>query len=474
MKRGRFLVLIIVAAVGWTVLMSVDWRAVGDAAADDGSTAAITYFDYDQTNFDEVTVYLSVEDNNGETIEALDGGDFSVVEDDVHVSLVDFVPGGEQPVTAVMIIDQSGSMDSDSKLENAQDAALSFLDSLQNGRDRLGVVAFDDETTSLLRLRLLTAAGRNRLKSDINGLRADGGTAYYDAVYEAVTMLRDAQGRKVVLALTDGKDQHSGRDADDVVEYAQGYNVVLYTIGLGRDVERAVLRTMADETGGVYYEEPTGAELADLYTDLARSLQDEYALTYRSPTPYLDGTTRYIQVEIGLPAGTLVTEGSYAVGGTLALAPTLWPALGIVPLLFMLLLPGIRDRAWGRGRLAEDVAAPAMDVVSSRPAKGVTAIQPAIKKPTEVAGVDTCLQCGATLRPQARFCPGCGAAALSQPAAPELTCKECGASLRQGARFCGRCGTPVQRFDAGPSCPHCNASIRPNAAFCPNCGQRID
>lgn len=49
----------------------------------------------------------------------------------------------------------------------------------------------------------------------------------------------------------------------------------------------------------------------------------------------------------------------------------------------------------------------------------------------------TCRSCGRALEADARFCPGCGAAA-----AP--TCAACGTPLDEGARFCKSCGAPVE------------------------------
>ena len=285
MKRLALLLLLFACAAGWAGLMSVDfWRSQATPASD-GSAATITYFDYDQADFADVTVYLSVVDDSEQPVLGLTENDFSIVEDDVSVNVTGFIGGGAQPVTAVMLIDHSGSMEDGTKMEDAITAALTFLDHLQDGRDRLGVVAFDNDTEVLGALRPMDSSVRADLEGRIRRLTADGGTAYYDAVYEAVDMLGGISGRKVVLALTDGIDEHSNRTISSVTDYAQDNNVVLYTIGLGADVEQTVLEQMAQETGGQYYEEPSSSELADLYGALARSLQDEYSLTYTSPTP---------------------------------------------------------------------------------------------------------------------------------------------------------------------------------------------
>ncbi len=458
MKRSLLLLLLFACAAGWAGLMSVDFLRGRATPASDGSAATVTYFDYDQSDFAAVTVYLSVLDGGGEPVPGLAESDFAVVEDDVRVNVTGFIGGGAQPVTAVMLIDHSGSMQDGAKMEDAISAALAFLDHLQDGRDRLAVVAFDDQTDVLGSLRPMDSAIRADLEGRINDLRADGGTAYYDAIYEAVDTLGGVPGRKVVLALTDGIDEHSNRTRSSVVDYALEHNVVLYTIGLGADVEQRVLEQMAAETGGQYYEEPSGSELADLYADLARSLQDEYSLTYTSPTPRLDGTTRQVEVTAQLPAGSVTAVGSYAVGGALTPSLNLWPCLGVLPLLMLLALPGLSDRVRGRGRLAE-------------PEPEMT--PPPIAPPPRPAATAACPNCGAALRAGARFCRACGQAisAVPQPAA---ACAHCGAPIRDGARFCRSCGQPVMAAAAAaPKCPHCSAPLQPGVQFCANCGQRV-
>ena len=462
MKRLSLLLLLFGCAAGWAGLMSVDFLRSRATPASDGSAATITYFDYDQADFATVTVYLSVLDGNGQPVSGLAESAFTIIEDDVRVNVTGFIGGGAQPVTAVMLIDHSGSMETGDKMEDGIAAALTFLDHLQDGRDRVGVIAFDNETDVLGSLRLMDSAVRADLEDGINGLKASGGTAYYDAIYKAVDALGGISGRKVVLALTDGIDEHSNRTRSSVTDYAQDNNVVLYTIGLGADVEQVVLEQMAQETGGQYYEEPSGSELADLYATLAKSLQDEYSLNYTSPTPQLDGTTRQVEVTANLLAGAVTAVGSYAVGGTLTPSLNLWPCLGALPLLVLLALPSLYDRVRGRGQLAEVEVEPA-------PVPLPPIAPPPPPRPAPTAA---CPNCGSVLRAGARFCRACGQAisAADQSAA---ACAHCGAPMRAGAKFCRACGQAAMAVPTTPTCAHCSAPLQPGVQFCANCGQRV-
>ncbi|MFQ5885966.1 MAG: zinc-ribbon domain-containing protein [Anaerolineae bacterium] len=48
-----------------------------------------------------------------------------------------------------------------------------------------------------------------------------------------------------------------------------------------------------------------------------------------------------------------------------------------------------------------------------------------------------CSRCGATLRPEANFCPACGSSLL--------VCDRCGTPYEEGDRFCARCGQELSK-----------------------------
>ncbi len=428
MKRAILLLILFACALTWACLMSVDFWQRQSVAAPGGITAEVVYVD--QASFPDVTLYLSVLDGSGQAMMGLTESDFSVTEDGSARNIAGFIGSGSQPVTAVMLIDRSGSMTDGTKMDGAINAALAFLEQLEDGRDSLGVIVFDDSFIVLGDLRKMDADVREDLRSQISALAPGGGTAYYDSIYKATGMLKGVPGRKVVLALTDGVDNRSSRsDLGKMIDYVRDNNVVIYTIGLGIDVQASTLERIAQETGGQYYEEPSGSDLAHLYSDIAQSLQSEYSLTYSSPTPQLDGTTRQVEVAVEVPAGTAVAVGSYAVGGALAPSLNVWSCGGgfllMILLIGLLVAPGLYDRVRGRGRVAEPEAEP-------------EPVPPAVTPPAPEPAAATCPACGAALRPGARFCRICGQAVAQAP-----TCANCGAALRPGARFCAKCGHEV-------------------------------
>ncbi len=67
-------------------------------------------------------------------------------------------------------------------------------------------------------------------------------------------------------------------------------------------------------------------------------------------------------------------------------------------------------------------------------------VEEAVEENVEAAK-KICANCGAELTQEQGFCPRCGTAATTLPAAP--VCTACGAELSAGSDFCTKCGTRV-------------------------------
>jgi len=103
----------------------------------------------DKARFPEVDVYVSVTDADGQPVRNLMPEDFSLQEDGQPVSLTQVSRAGEQgPVTAVLVIDKSGSMNHANKMKAAREAAIAFVQLMRPG-DTTGVIAFNTQVTTI-------------------------------------------------------------------------------------------------------------------------------------------------------------------------------------------------------------------------------------------------------------------------------------------------------------------------------------
>ncbi|MBL8155828.1 MAG: VWA domain-containing protein [Anaerolineae bacterium] len=110
----------------------------------------------------------------------------------------------------IVLIDTSGSMADEDKIGQAKAAALRFLDEMDTN-NRVGLVTFSDTVQTRVPLDNLETVQSN-LRQTINNLRADGGTALYDALTQVVETLNqqtDSDRIRAVVLLSDGQDTAS-------------------------------------------------------------------------------------------------------------------------------------------------------------------------------------------------------------------------------------------------------------------------
>ena len=172
----------------------------------------------------------------------------------------------KRPANIYLVADVSGSMGEDEKLTRARDALLSFVGQVKSDSDRLALSAFASDVQEVVPLdKLLT--NRTRLSTAVNGLRANGNTALYDAILVAAEKLhaqRDLSRINVVLAMTDGKENASKRvnnragsqplvTALKDLEKRSGVPVLVFTVAYGSDADFDVLRQIAESTRGQAY-----------------------------------------------------------------------------------------------------------------------------------------------------------------------------------------------------------------------------
>jgi VWFA-related protein len=305
----------------------------------DAKTANVQITQVDTSQFPEVTVYVSVTDENGEPV-GVAPQEIRLMENDQAISPDHFSGMGEvSDLTTLLVIDISGSMNSGGKLVAAKAAAVAYVEKMRPG-DRAGLMTFNTRIDLVQAVTRDTAA----LIAAIEGLQAKEDTMMYDALVEAVKHLESFTGRKAMIVLTDGLDNRSAHTAQDVIDRIGPAGLSISTIGLGDPthgkgaqtaLDEQALTRMAESAGGVYGYAADEESLMNLYELYGRALQAEYQVTYTSPSAVRDGVNRSLAVFIdSMPenAGTEV----YNPGG-------LVPETGQPPswLLFLALFAGL-------------------------------------------------------------------------------------------------------------------------------------
>jgi Ca-activated chloride channel family protein len=260
---------------------------------------------------DEVAVRLvllpaSVEDKRGRVITGLKANDFQLSDEKVPQKIKYFSIENDAPVSIAFVLDVSGSMRLNGKLEAAKEAVRFFVDQLRP-QDRFALICFADEQVSwvtqftsdhaLFLERLMVQEGY-------------GQTALNDAVAATPKLVDESStGRKAIVLITDGVDNASKLTAFEAVKTARHVEVPIYTIGFtslpweggkppaGLTTNMGVLKMFADETGGDTFVVKDPDEMKVAVDRISTNLRYQYLIGYSPGLERWDGRFRSVQLQ---------------------------------------------------------------------------------------------------------------------------------------------------------------------------------
>jgi Ca-activated chloride channel family protein len=328
------------------LLFSLAFAPLHPALAQD-ETARVRITQVDATDFPQVTVYVSVTDADGKPL----GVDPSLIRLDeggqaVQAGQVSGM-GEVGPLTTLLVMDVSGSMNNGGKLAAARQAARAYVDQMRPG-DQAGLISFN---TAITVVQSVTT-DHQALYAAIDSLTAGNDTAMFDALQKAIKVLKPIGGRKAIIVLTDGLDNSSTSTSQEVVNSVGPGGLSISTIGLGDPaagkgffgLNEASLRDLAEQTGGVYAFTADNAALQAIYQSYGRGLQSEYVITYNSPSKLRDGISRLLTASLGTPGNLGTAVVKYNPGGVLpeVAGNSLFLFAGLLlGLIFLIFVPGL-------------------------------------------------------------------------------------------------------------------------------------
>jgi len=162
----------------------------------------------------------------------------------------------------VFVVDTSGSMAEEGKMEKAR-AALLYGVRILRPQDRFNIISFAGEE-HLMEARLIPAdeKGRARGETFVKALKPVGGTNINQSLLASLRQFSetDQERPKMLVFMTDGLptvDETNVPKIIDNVRKATRPGVRLFTFGVGYDVNTALLDKLAADNGGVAdYVEP--------------------------------------------------------------------------------------------------------------------------------------------------------------------------------------------------------------------------
>lgn len=173
------------------------------------------------------------------------------------------------------------------RLNAAKDIAVEFI--AERPSDRMGIVVFAGESYTQCPLTTDRATLIN-LMQDIQTDLIEDGTAIGNGLATAVARMKDSDAKsRVVILLTDGVNNMGAVTPQDAADIAKTYGIRVYTIGVGAngeapypvltpwgnevrnmkvEIDEALLKNIADMTGGKYFRATDNTKLAEIYSEI--------------------------------------------------------------------------------------------------------------------------------------------------------------------------------------------------------------
>lgn len=282
-----------------------------------------------------VVLNVGVADQKGRAVTDLSRGDFTVYEDGVKQTIVNFEPAAS-PFSLVVLLDMSGS--TRNFRPTLKQSAIRFLDAL-NPEDRVTVVAFNDKVKTLQGF----TTDHRKIAFAIDYLaEGTGNTNLYQALHYSLKQLsKEGKRRKAIVVLTDGIDTEMSKldrqtsskaetieeanasvkpdqaeSIRNVLDAADKLGVTVYPLALPSGnpktllpltpqqaavytAARARMQSLADRTGGRLHDIQRLEDMGRLYAEVAADMRTLYTIAYQSSNAGTrDGRWRAINLEV--------------------------------------------------------------------------------------------------------------------------------------------------------------------------------
>ena len=258
------------------------------------------------TSTNLVNVDVMVVDNNGNPIQNLGKKNFQLADDGVPQAVTNFGTG-EAPMTICMLIEFANRYWA--YLYLGLQYSYQFLQVIQP-KDWVAVVSFD------MKPQILTdfTQDRGEVKGALDSLRIPGFSEYnlYDALAFVLDRMKEAHGRKAILAVVTGMDSFSKLTYDQCLKIVKASDTAIYPVSIvefmsvrnprGDNITtlqaQNALNTIAKYTGGQAYFPRFEAELPGIYQQIAGQLRTQYSLGFVPTNNARDGKFHKLKIEV--------------------------------------------------------------------------------------------------------------------------------------------------------------------------------
>jgi VWFA-related protein len=255
-----------------------------------------------RSSIELTAVTVTVRDNDGRLVPDLPVDAFTIFEDGEAQTITQYAHE-RVPVGLGLLLDISDSMFGQ-RIKDARSAVERFLLELLSPDDSLFVMTFNHQPHVLI--SWTPPAEATAVRSALDTLRPFGGTAVYDAVFHALTIMdHRPRDRAAIVIISDGADTASDATLRDLKSALLRTDAFVYAVAIDSPDRQAInarvnaeaLGEITGQTGGSTEVVRTAADVSGATARIAEELNTQYVLGYSSPRPG-DGKYHSIRVKV--------------------------------------------------------------------------------------------------------------------------------------------------------------------------------
>ncbi len=175
------------------------------------------------------------------------------------------------PMKLSLVVDHSGSMAEDGRLDKVKVGLHALIDQLHD-EDRLSIISFDD-TVTIDQPFTPASLDRDKLHLVVDNLRPEGGTNIFDGLKAGLDALGETvenEKQNRVILLSDGLATAGNTSQQAIIEMATGYisrGIGLTTIGVGTSFDVELMRGLAERGAGNFYFVEDASAATEVFTE---------------------------------------------------------------------------------------------------------------------------------------------------------------------------------------------------------------
>jgi VWFA-related protein len=258
-----------------------------------------------------ISIAVSVQNRKGKHITDLSKEDFFVYENNAKKDITYFSHDYQAPLSLTVLLDVSGSMALQDKLEESKDALEYLIKHLLSERDEVSLLIFADGDVEV-------ASNFSKDKTIILSVLEDtyayGQTALNDAVGVSPDFANEGNNEKrALLLITDGIENDSEYSPDQAIEVARRVDIPIYTVGYKIPLDEQFLKKykrskgltasgimeslekFSEATGGKAFFVNKPLDLKNVLRLVKQELSHQYILGY---TSYTDASNEFRKIKV--------------------------------------------------------------------------------------------------------------------------------------------------------------------------------